>query len=157
MATNIGISNKNTKAIAEILAKLLADEFVLYTKARNAHWNVEGPDFMDKHKFFEALYEELEESADSVAERMRSIGHYAPATLKSFLQLTHLTEQSGSKNTSKGYIKELLTDYESIIIYIRENINKTANDLGDAGTSDFLTGLMEDHEKTAWMLRSHLV
>jgi starvation-inducible DNA-binding protein len=26
----------------------------------------------------------------------------------------------------------------------------------DAGTADFLTGLMEAHEKMAWMLRAHL-
>jgi len=66
---------------------------VLYTKTRNAHWNVEGPDFHDKHKFFEAQYEQLEDLVDDVAERMRSLGHFAPATMKSFLDLTHLTEK----------------------------------------------------------------
>jgi starvation-inducible DNA-binding protein len=156
MKTNIGITDKNRQAIAEILSKLLADEYVLYTKTRNAHWNVEGPDFHDKHKFFEGLYEQLDEVVDSIAERIRTIGHYAPATLKSFLDLTHLTEKSESKNDSKGFIKELLTDHESIIVYLRENINKIGSDLGDVGTSDFLTGLLEDHEKTAWFLRSHL-
>jgi starvation-inducible DNA-binding protein len=93
---------------------------------------------------------------DSVAERIRQLGHYAPATLQSFLQLTHLTEKLGEKNDSLGFIKELLTDHENVIIFIREKINPFANEYGDAGTSDYITGLMEDHEKMAWMLRAHL-
>jgi starvation-inducible DNA-binding protein len=93
---------------------------------------------------------------DSVAERIRSIGHYAPATLKSFLSLTHLTEYSEAKNDSLGFIKELLADHESIIEFLRGNINPFASEFHDLGTSDFITGLMEDHEKMAWMLRSHL-
>lgn len=156
MKTNTGLSEKNTKAVATQLGKLLADEYLLYTKTRNAHWNVEGPDFYAMHKYFEAQYEEIDESIDSIAERIRAIGHYAPATLKEFLQLTHLSEKRGSKNDSASYIKDLLADHEQIISFIRENINPIANDHNDAGTSDFLTGLMEQHEKMSWMLRSHL-
>lgn len=156
MNTNIGISPKNLKAVADELCKLLADEFVLYTKTRNAHWNVEGVDFHSMHLFFESQYEQLDDTMDSVAERIRQLGHYAPATLQSFLSLTHLTEQSREKNDSQGFIKELVTDHENIIIFIRENINRFANEFGDAGTSDFVTGLMEEHEKMAWMLRAHL-
>ena len=156
MKANIGISDKNRQEVANILFGLLADEFVLYTKTRNAHWNVEGIDFHDKHKFFEAQYEQLEDFVDDVAERIRSLGHYAPATMKSFLELTHLTEKRISGNTSKNFIKDLMGDHESIIILLRENINKIADKFGDVGTSDFLTGLMEEHEKVAWMMRAHL-
>jgi starvation-inducible DNA-binding protein len=156
MKTNIGITEANRKAVAGQLAKLLADEYVLYTKTRNAHWNVEGPDFHSMHLFFESQYEQLDEIMDSVAERMRMIGHYAPATLKSFLQLTHLAELVERTNDSMGFIRELVEDHESIIEFIRGNINPFANDYHDLGTSDFITGLMEDHEKMAWMLRSHL-
>ncbi|MBN9380735.1 MAG: DNA starvation/stationary phase protection protein [Chitinophagaceae bacterium] len=156
MNTNIGISQQNLQAVAAALSKLLADEFVLYTKTRNAHWNVEGPDFHSMHIFFEQQYNALDETMDSVAERIRQLGHFAPATLKSFLSLTHLTEVSREKNDSMGFIKELVVDHENIIIYIRENINRMANEYGDAGTSDFITGLMEEHEKMAWMLRAHL-
>ena len=152
MNTSIGISPKNLQAVATELTKLLADEFVLYTKTRNAHWNVEGPDFHSMHIFFEQQYEQLDEIMDSVAERIRQLGHYAPATLQSFLSLTHLTEKLGEKNDSLGFIKELVMDHENIIIFIREKINLFANDYGDAGTSDYITGLMEDHEKMAWML-----
>ena len=156
MKANIGITEKNRQSVAIELSKILADEYVLYTKTRNAHWNVEGPDFHAKHLFFESQYGQLEEIIDNVAERIRAIGHYAPATLKSMLELTHLTEETRAKNDSIGFITELLSDHESIIIHLRENINLFANELSDLGTSDFITGLMEDHEKMAWFLRSHL-
>ena len=156
MKASIGISPANLQAVATELSKLLADEFVLYTKTRNAHWNVESPDFHSMHVFFEQQYDQLDEIMDSVAERIRQLGHYAPATLKSFLGLTHLTEQLAERNDSLGFIKELLIDHENIIIFLRENINRFANEYGDAGTSDYITGLMEDHEKMAWFLRAHL-
>ena len=156
MKPNIGITDSNRQTVVSELAKILADEYVLYTKTRNAHWNVEGADFYDKHKFFEGQFEQLDENIDSVAERIRTLGHYAPATLKSFLSLTQLSEETSTENDSKGFIAELLNDHESIIISIRENINRFANELNDLGTSDFITGLMTDHEKMAWFLRSHL-
>ena len=155
MKTNIGIKEKDRNAVADQLAKLLADEFVLYTKTRNAHWNIEGPDFHAMHIFFESQYEQLDEIMDSVAERIRKIGHYAPGTLTQLLQLTHLTEKSDSKNDSLGFLKELLEDHESIIEFIRGNINPIADKYNDAGTSDFITGLMETHEGMAWMIRAH--
>lgn len=156
MKIQTGITDNNRKAVAEELSKVLADETVLYTKTKNAHWNIEGPDFYDKHKFFELQFGQLDELIDNVAERIRSIGHYAPATLSSFLGLTHLTEQNKYQNTSQGFIKELLSDHESIIMNLRGHIQSFAADYNDLGTSDFITGLMETHEKMAWFLRSHL-
>lgn len=156
MITNIGITESNRQAVTNELSKILADEFVLYTKTRNAHWNVEGIDFYDKHKFFETQFEQLDEFIDSIAERIRSLGHYTPATLKSFLSLTHLSEVNRTKNDSHSFITELLSDHESIIIHLREKANSFTNDFADLGTSDFITGLMENHEKMAWFLRSHL-
>ncbi len=156
MKTSIGITDRNRQAVVTKLEKVLADETVLYIKTKNAHWNIEGEDFHDKHLFFETQFEQLDEIIDSIAERIRSIGHYAPATLKSYLSLTHLTEQTREKNDSHGFIKELLADHESIILLLRQHIKSFANDFHDLGTSDFVTGLMETHEKMAWFLRSHL-
>jgi starvation-inducible DNA-binding protein len=156
MKTAIAITEINRQAVADELSKILADETVLYIKTKNAHWNIEGIDFYEKHKFFETQFELLDDMIDSVAERIRAIGHYATATLKSYLDLTHLTEQTNTKNDSQGFIKELLEDHDSIIIVLREHIRSFANDFNDLGTSDFITGLMETHEKTAWFLRSHL-
>ena len=156
MKISIGITDPNRQTVALELSKILADETVLYIKTKNAHWNIEGADFYDKHKFFETQFGQLDEIIDSVAERIRSIGHYAPATLKSYLGLTHLTEASSEKNDSHGFIKELLEDHESIILVLREHIKSFTDVLHDAGSSDFVTGLMETHEKMAWFLRAHL-
>ncbi len=156
MKTAIGIKRKHTLAIAHVLSKILADEYVLSTKTRNAHWNIIGPDFYDKHKFFETQIDQIDAFIDDVAERIRMIGHYAPATLKLFLELTQLTEMTREKNNSQGFIKELLADHEAIIITLRENIRPFSTEFGDLGSGDFITGLMEAHEKMAWFLRSHL-
>lgn len=156
MEAKIGISAAHLAEVAHSLSKILADEFVLYTKTRKAHWNVEGPDFYNKHKFFEEQYNQLSDIIDDVAERIRKLGHYAPATLKQYLELTHLTEDDRGKNDATTYIKALLADHESILIHLRENIDNYATALKDAGTSDYITGLMETHETMAWMLRAHL-
>jgi starvation-inducible DNA-binding protein len=154
MKTNIGISEENRKKVTDVLTKLLADEFVLYTKTLKAHWNLEGHDFHTKHVFFEEHYNAIKTFTDSVAERIRKLGHYSPATLKEFLDLTHLSEKYNGDNTSHDYIKALLEDHDTIIQYIRENISKVDEDYKDAGSGDFLTGLMQEHEEMAWMLRA---
>jgi starvation-inducible DNA-binding protein len=156
MKTTIGITEVNRQNVATELAKIVADETVLYTKTKNAHWNVEGVDFYDKHLFFEAQFTQLDALIDQVAERIRALGHYAPATLKSFLELTHLTEESKGSNRSVDLMQELLEDHESVIMVLRGLIKSFADDFHDAGSSDFVTGLMETHEKMAWFLRAHL-
>ena len=156
MKTQIGIRPEDLVQVADTLNKLLSDEHVLYIKTRNAHWNVIGPDFAAQHKFFESQYDQLEEIIDEVAERIRAIGHYTVGTMEDFLKLTQLNENSVEKNDSLSFIKDLLSDHESVIIEIRENIDHFADDLHDIGSSDFITSLMETHEKMAWMLRSHL-
>jgi starvation-inducible DNA-binding protein len=156
MKTEIGIKSANTAEIAQSLNKLLADEHVLYIKTRRAHWNVEGPDFLTIHRFFEEQYKQLEEIIDEIAERIRTIGHYAEATLNGFLHETSLSEETREKNDSAGFMRSLLSDHETIIIHLRENIERYDAEWKDAGTADFVTGLLETHEKMAWMLRAHL-
>ena len=156
MKTTIGITDANRESVANELAKILADEYVLYTKTKNAHWTIEGSDFYDKHKFFEEQFGEIDAIIDSVAERIRTLGYYVDAMLKSFLSVTQFTEQKREKNDSAGYLKELLIDHETLIMFLRQNIPVFADDYHDIGTSDFITGLMENHEKMAWFLRSHL-
>ncbi|MFP5437938.1 MAG: Dps family protein [Bacteroidia bacterium] len=156
METKIGIKETHLAEVAKSLCVILADEFVLYTKTKKAHWNIEGPDFYNKHLFFEQQYNQLDDIVDTVAERIRTLGHYAPGSLKEYLELTHLSESKLEKNDSQSYIRELLADHESIMIHLRENINRYAAALKDLGTSDYITGLMETHEKMAWMLRAHL-
>jgi starvation-inducible DNA-binding protein len=157
MKANIGVSEKNMKAVAAELSKILADEFVLFSKLLNAHWNIEGADFHSVHEFLDELYHEQLEIVDSVAEYIRYYGHYVPANLKKYQELTHLTEQYEGKNNSQGYFKDLLESYENIIINLRKNIVPFAEKYKAEGVSDFITGLLEKHGKTAWMIRAHLV
>jgi starvation-inducible DNA-binding protein len=156
MNTIIGLKTPSRAKAAEMLSIVLADEFLLYTKTLNAHWNVEGPDFHSKHLFFEGQYKELSELIDEVAERVRTLGHYAPATLDQFLKLTHFSEKTKEENTSLGFIATLLQDHDDLIMHLRGMIEELTDKVKDSGTADFLTGLMETHEKMAWMLRAHL-
>jgi starvation-inducible DNA-binding protein len=155
MRADIGIPEKNSQIVAEKLNKLLADEFVLYTKTRNYHWNVEGINFMEMHKFYETLYEELDEVIDEIAERIRAVGHYSQGRLKDFVESSDLLEHDYT-NDQRQQLANLLEDHETIIRYLRREIDVFLNDLRDAGSGDFVTGLMEKHEKWAWFLRSYL-
>jgi starvation-inducible DNA-binding protein len=155
MKANLGLSDSQRGDVVGLLTTLLADEFLLYTKTRNYHWNVVGHQFHDLHKFFEAQYEALDEIVDDVAERARSLGGPSAGTLKEFLGATRLKENPGESPDARGMVANLLADHESIVKSLRVDL-ETCTKLGDAGTADFLTGLMERHEKTAWMLRATL-
>ncbi len=153
---NIGLSEKNCDGVVKILNRILSDEYVLYTKTRNYHWNVTGPDFSELHKFFEAQYEALDEIIDDTAERARALGGRALGSLKEFLKEATLREVPGSSLPAEKMIASLLEDHESLIQALRGDLAVCMDKFKDAGTSDFLTGLMEKHEKMAWMLRSYL-
>ena len=155
MKIDIGISEKNTQAVALELTKVLANEVVLAAKTRNYHWNVEGSNFMELHKFYEGLYDDANEVIDEVAERIRAIGHYAEGRLTELLKITSLLEGEPT-NEPKKQLKDLLNDHETIIKALRKLITVFAEDYKDLGNSDFVTGLMEKHEKTAWFIRSYL-
>ncbi|MBS1933925.1 MAG: DNA starvation/stationary phase protection protein, partial [Bacteroidetes bacterium] len=149
MKPDIGIPEKHLQTVANELQKLLADEYVLYTKTRNYHWNVEGENFMEMHKFFESQYEELDDIIDEVAERIRKIGHHSEARLKDFIELARLDEPAYTNDQSKQ-LKNLLSDHETIIKALRKNITEFADECKDLGSSDFVTGLMQKHETMAW-------
>ena len=150
----IGISDLNREAVVKVLNAVLSDEYVVYTKTRKYHWNVTGTQFNDLHKFFESQYEALDEAVDEVAERARALGGEAFGTLTEFLKHTSLREQPGENPSASGMVADLLQGHEAIIASLREALESCAEDYGDLGTSDFLTGLMEKHEKMAWMLRA---
>jgi starvation-inducible DNA-binding protein len=156
MNPNIGITEDNRQSIAMELLALLADEYILYTKTKNALWNIEGGDFHSMQLFFELQYRELDEVIDRVAERIRAIGSYAPASLSSFLNITSLTESPMQRNDSSALIKELMLDHESIIMSQRKSFNRFIDLYQDLGTGDFISGLIEKHEEMAWKLRAHL-
>src|SRR5579872_3352507 len=132
MKPNLGIPEKHLEAIALELNKVLADEFILYAKTRNYHWNVEGSNFMELHKFYESQFEQLDEVIDNVAERIRQLGHYTEARLKDYIAISHLEEQEYT-NKQNEQLKNLLEDHESIIMNLRKLIITFNDKYGDAG------------------------
>ena len=155
MKVNIGITDKNRQAVALALNQLLADEHVLYNKTRSYHWNVEGPSFMAFHKLYENQYNELAELIDQIAERIRTIGHFAEGRLKEILKLTNL-EETEVPVDQEEQIANLLSDHEVIIGRVRKMVDDFEEKYKDKGSSDFVTGVLKYHEKTAWMLRSYV-
>jgi starvation-inducible DNA-binding protein len=156
MNPNIGIADQDRTGVVKILNALLADEYVLYTETRNYHWNVVGPQFNDLHKFFGEQYEQLDDFVDDVAERARQLGGHSVATLGEFMEATRLKEHPGQYPAADEMLENLLGDHETIIRQLRADADTAASQFHDAGTNDFLTGLMESHEKMAWMLRAFL-
>jgi starvation-inducible DNA-binding protein len=152
---NIGIPEKDRAEISRILGKVLADEYVLYTKTRNYHWNVVGPHFSEYHKLFADQYETLDGDIDEIAERIRSLGAKTPATLVEFSKMSKLKEHPNNYPETQTMVSNLLADHETVIVTLRGDVESCVKH-NDVGTADFLTGLLEKHEKTAWMLRSTL-
>lgn len=154
MATKIGMSEKNLKQAVEILSLLLANTYVLYLKTQKFHWNVVDQRFYSLHKMFEEQYEQLAEAIDVIAERIRMLEHPTPATMKEFLKLATLKETDNVPDAQQ-MIRTLVNDHEQIIREIRPKIAELT-ELHDDGSADMLIGRIREHEKTAWMLRSHL-
>lgn len=155
MKVNIGLTGKNAQAVAARLNQILADEYLLYTKIRNYHWNVEGSNFMEMHKFYEDMYSEIDEAIDEIAERVRMLGHYSQGRLKDFIKQASLTEEEYTTN-QKEQLQNLLSDHETMIRSLRKDIKDCSDKYQDDGNADFLTGLLKDHEKWAWFVRSYL-
>lgn len=156
MKPNIGISDNNLKSTASLLSTILADEMTLYIKTRKAHWNVTGESFMELHKLYEHQYKQLEESIDEVAERIGKLGQKTIGTMDEFIEHSSLKESPGKYLSTKETLQELLDDHETVVIQLRKDIEACADKNKDAGTADFLTGLMEAHETNAWVLRRYL-
>lgn len=154
MKVNTGISEEHRKDIAKGLDKVLADSYTLYIKTHNFHWNVTGPMFQGLHSLFETQYTELAEAVDTIAERIRALGYYAPGSYKQFSELTTIKEETGHPKAAE-MIEQLMVGQETIIRTCRELFEK-ASEAGDESTADLLTQRMEVHEKSAWMLRSLL-
>lgn len=150
---NLWIESRDMNDAVGILHKHLATEIVFNLKIRNFHWNVTGIHFNDLHKFFEDLYTNWAEYADEIAERIRMLWHHTHASMDEYLKMTYIQEEKNINLSCENMLKQLLEDCETIIREIRKDIIKIA-ETDDMGTEDFLTGLIQKHEKDAWMLRS---
>ena len=155
MKINLGISDEARLEIGQMLNLLLADEFVLYATTRDYHWNVTGPSFRSLHLEFEAQFEQTARWIDNVAERARAIGVGARGNWADLTKGARTSADPGIGLAAEHMVSELLALHEDLAIQLRSDVADCTR-LGDVGTADFLTGLLEKHEKAAWMLRSIL-
>jgi starvation-inducible DNA-binding protein len=153
---NIGLTDEQRQGVVELLNCDLADAYLLLIKTKKYHWDVVGPQFRTLHKLWEEHYEALTENIDSIAERVRTLGGYPLGTAEGFLKVATIKEHAGSIPSSTGMVARLVEDHEQIIRNLREHIDQCSEKFHDEGTADFLTGLMEQHEEMAWMLRSFI-
>ncbi|MGH2413450.1 MAG: Dps family protein, partial [Microcystaceae cyanobacterium] len=151
---NIGLTEEQRQGVIELLNIDLADMYLLLIKTKKYHWDVVGPQFMTLHKLWEEHYNTLTINIDACAERIRALGGYPLGTAEGFLKVTTLKEHAGDLPDATAMVERLVNDHEQIIRNFREHVDKCAEEFHDAGTADFLTGLMEQHEEMAWMLRS---
>jgi len=154
MQIDIGIPEADRQRIVEGLSRVLADTYTLYLKTHNYHWNVTGPMFNTLHTMFEVQYNELWMAVDEVAERIRSLGEFAPGTYQAYAELTSIEDDKGVPK-AVAMIENLVKGHEAVARTARA-VLPTASDVGDEATADLLIQRMQASEKTAWMLRSML-
>ncbi|QLE55671.1 Dps family protein [Nostoc sp. TCL26-01] len=153
---NIGLTDEQRQGVINLLNQDLADSYLLLVKTKKYHWDVVGPQFRTLHELWEEHYEKLTENIDAIAERVRTLGGYPIGTMEGFLKVATLKEHAGDVPNATGMVAQLVEDHESIVRNLREHIDTSSEEFHDEGTADFLTGLMEEHEEIAWMLRSFI-
>jgi starvation-inducible DNA-binding protein len=147
--------NDQTKTTAETLARVLANTYTLYLKTHNYHWNVTGPQFASLHTMFETQYTELAAAVDTIAERIRALGHVAPGSYAAFGKLSEIKEAPDSPPEAMQMIRELAADNETLV-RLAEKANDVAEENDDVASGDMMIERMQVHAKAAWMLRAHL-
>lgn len=157
MSPNIGITPANLKKSASILGTILSNEMTLYVKTRKFHWNISGNSFMELHKLFEEQYRVLEAQIDEVAERINQLGEKTIGTMKEFIDNSTLKESPKEYASQKHMLSELLENHEQLVTEFRNYIPIFEDETKDAGSADFVTGLLQEHEKMAWVLRRYQV
>jgi starvation-inducible DNA-binding protein len=154
MNINIGINEQDRQEIAQGLSRLLADTYTLYLKTHNFHWNVTGPMFQTLHLMFETQYTELALAVDVIAERIRSLGVYAPGTYRQFAAISSIREEDGIPKAQD--MIRLLVEGQEAVVRTARSLYASVEKANDEATADLLTQRIQLHEKTAWMLRSLL-
>ena len=154
---DIGMKDKDRKAIAGGLAKLLADSYTLYLKTHNFHWNVTGPMFNALHLMFEGQYTEQWTALDAIAERIRALGFNAPGSYAEFDRLGSIPGEPGLADSTdwREMVRQLTVGNEAVCRTARK-VLAGADKAGDDPSVDLLTQRLQVHEKYAWMLRSLL-
>ena len=145
----------SSNAVVEKLKTLLANNYTLYLKTQNYHWNVTGPQFRSLHLLFEEQYNDLFTANDEIAERIRTLGSPAPGSYSAFSKLSSIKEAGEEVIPAETMVKQLAEDQKTILDSLMD-VLEAAQEAGDEGTVDLVTGRISVHEKAAWMLRSSI-
>ena len=143
-----------SKKVIENLKTLLADNYTLYLKTQNFHWNVTGPNFQSLHQLFMDQYTDLFNANDAIAERIRSLGSKAPGSFSAFLKLSSIKE-AGENLSAKEMLSQLVKDQGTIIKTLKK-VAAAAAEADDEVTEGIAVDRIEIHEKNRWMLESSL-
>lgn len=154
VATDLGLKPKELAKVAQGLAGVMADTYLVYLKTQNFHWNVTGPMFGELHALFEQQYTDLAAAVDELAERIRAIGEFAPGSFAQFRKLSKITDEENILPAER-MIERAAADNEHVVRRMRE-LFKLTEEADDVETGDILIRRMQYHAKQAWMLRSYL-
>ncbi|MEO1134189.1 MAG: Dps family protein [Cyanobacteria bacterium J06639_1] len=153
---NIGLSDEQRQGVIGLLNQDLSDAYLLVVKTKKYHWDVVGPQFRSLHELWDEHYQTLSANIDAYAERVRALGGYPVGTIAGFLEHATLSEHPGDLPNATEMVARLMRDHEAVIRNLRQHVDRCGDEFHDEGTADFLTGLMEQHEEIAWMLRSFI-
>ncbi len=143
---------RQPETIAEGLADVLADTYMLIYKTHAYHWNVEGPLFYSIHNLTEGQYEDMFAAADEIAERIRAVGQMAPMSLKEIMEMSAIKD-SPEKLSAGDMCRALAEDHERIAHRLHALV-RIAGDHNDPVTEDLATERSAFHEQAAWMLKA---
>jgi len=138
-----------------LLNQHLADTFDLYSQAKQAHWNVKGPEFFQLHELFDKLADGVQEYVDLIAERVTALGGTAAGTVRMSAAASRLDEYPLDVSHGLSSVEALAGAYASLAETSREAI-ETAERSDDADTADLFTEVSRGLDKSLWFLEAHL-
>jgi starvation-inducible DNA-binding protein len=140
--------------LADDLKTLLATQYAFVIKAQFFHWNVEGSDFSQLHKFFGKIYEEVNGAIDATAEYIRIMEEYTPGSFERFQELSLITGQIKVPR-ARLMLQELLADNQ-VVIDLLNQCFASAEQENQQGIADFIAGRIDAQGKHGWMLKAFL-
>ena len=138
--------------LVESMKVALADSYAFALKSQNYHWNVECDDFIEYHEFFGSLYGEVSDAVDVIAESLRTLDAYAPASFSRLKELSTIEDELNIP-TAKIMITTLKGDNEKVLDSLIKSYEE-AEKAKKYGVSNILQDRITAHEKHGWMLRS---
>ena len=153
--TSVKLSESTRQQSIDILNARLADTIDLKTQAKQAHWNVKGPEFFQLHELFDSIAGHLDDQADLIAERITALGGTALGTARISAATSSIPEYDLDAVNGLDHVVALSERLAKAANQFREDIDR-ADDLDDKGTSDLFTQITREADKDLWFLEAHL-